>query len=91
MEMSPSNLESAKLFIQPIGLNVEVPSVTTRKVDLSSGYNGSTKVIGREDGHVELERANMSKVEEVSTREIDMLKGYCIMKYGGDKSTFDNY
>jgi hypothetical protein len=29
----------------------------------------------------------MSKVEEVLTREIDMLKGYCIMKYDGDKST----
>jgi hypothetical protein len=30
----------------------------------------------------------MSKVEEVLTREIDMLKGYCIMKYDGDKSTW---
>lgn len=85
--MSPTNLESTKLFIQPIRLNVEVLLVATRKVDLSSDYNGSTKVIGRGDGHVELAKANMSEVEEVSTKEIDMLRGYCIVKYGGDKST----
>lgn len=26
-------------------------------------------------------------MEEVLTREIDMLREYCIVKYGGDKST----
>ncbi len=52
MEISPANLELAKLFIQPIGLNAKIPLVTTKKIDLSSGYNGSTELTGREDEQV---------------------------------------
>ncbi len=59
MEMTLANLESTKLFIQPIRLNAKVPLATTRKVDLSSGYNGSIDVIKKGDRHAELAKANM--------------------------------
>jgi hypothetical protein len=76
------DLESAKLFTQPRGLNKEMSLGTTKEINLSSGHEGLVELTNR---YAKLVGAGIPTRMDTSTREVGILKSKYIMN-GSDKS-----
>jgi hypothetical protein len=71
VEMSPTNLELAKLFFQLGGLNWGMPLGMTKEVYLPSSYKGSIELTNQ---YAKLARANIPTKVDTSTGKVNLMK-----------------
>ncbi len=83
VEALPTNLELAKLFTWPRGLNQGITFETTMEVDLPNGYKRSVALTNQ---HVKLVGVCIPTKMDTSTRKVYMMRSNHIMNES-DKTT----
>jgi hypothetical protein len=78
----PVDLESAKLFIQPRGLNGGVPLGMMKEVNFPSGYKGLVELTNR---YAKLAGVGIQTKVDTSIGEVNMMGSNHVMN-GNDKS-----